>query len=155
MLTASAASKDGSTLWSAHVISDGCQCLCCETPRDPSSTPRLSTTMSSSKMMLLPAKKKRRSPGILLGFFFLSLCFIFCNWHDSGRPHVISSWTDWDAHSLKTYMYYIFHCLIESENLLYGTMNRNFPIIWRDWRAKNQSQVLIDPNPSFMRDCSI
>ena len=29
MLTASAASKDGSTLWSAHVISDGCQCLCC------------------------------------------------------------------------------------------------------------------------------
>ena len=50
MLTASAASKDGSTLWSAHVISDGCQCLCCETPRDPS------TTMSSSKMMLLPAK---------------------------------------------------------------------------------------------------
>ena len=109
MLTASAASKDGSTLWSAHVISDGCQCLCCETPRDPSSTPRLSTTMSSSKMMLLPAKKKRRSPGILLGFFFLSLCFIFCNWHDSGRPHVISSWTDWDAHLLKTY--YIFHFL--------------------------------------------
>ena len=36
MLTASAASKDGSTLWSAHVISDGCQCLCCQTPKDPS-----------------------------------------------------------------------------------------------------------------------
>ena len=100
-------------------------------------------------------KKKRRSPGILLGFFFLPLCFIFCNWHDSGRPHVISSWTDWDAHSLKTYMYYIFHCLIVSENLLYGTMNRNFPIIWRDWRAKNQSQLLIDLNPSFMRDWAL
>ena len=33
------------------------------------------------------------------------------------------------------------HCIIESENLVYGTMNRNFPIIWRDWRAKNQSQL--------------
>ena len=33
-------------------------------------------------------------------------------------------------------------CLLVSENLVYGTMNKNFPIIWRDWRAKNQSQLL-------------
>ena len=33
-------------------------------------------------------------------------------------------------------------CLLVSENLVYDTMNKNFPIIWRDWRAKNQSQLL-------------
>ena len=58
-----------------------------------------------------------------------------------------------------TYFLYILiritHCLIVSENLVYGTMNRNFPIIWRDWRAKNQSHLLIDLNPSFMRDWAL
>ena len=29
--------------------------------------------------------------------------------------------------------------------IIHVTMNRNFPIIWRNWRAKNQSQLLIDP----------
>ena len=119
MLTASAASKDGSTLWSAHVISDGCQCLCCETPRDPSSTPRLSTTYNvvlKNDVASSKKKKKKKKPRHFTGIlFFSSLCFIFCNWHDSGRPHVISSWTDWDAHSLKTY--YIFHFL--GSNLFY------------------------------------
>ena len=78
MLTASAASKDGSTLWSAHVISDGCQCLCCETPRDPS-------TMSSSKMMLLRAKTR-----IFFRSFFFATARVTAL---LGLAHVISSWT--------------------------------------------------------------
>ena len=43
--------------------------------------------------------------------------------------------------------------LIVSENLVNnGTMNWNFPIIWRDWRAraKNQSLPLIDPKQSLV-----
>ena len=30
------------------------------------------------------------------------------------------------------------HYIIERENLLYGTMRRKNPIIWRKWRNKNQ-----------------
>ena len=30
------------------------------------------------------------------------------------------------------------HYIIERENLLYGTMRRENPIIWRKWRNKNQ-----------------
>ena len=33
----------------------------------------------------------------------------------------------------------IHHCLIVSKNLVCGTTNRNFPIIWRNWRAKTNT----------------
>ena len=41
----------------------------------------------------------------------------------------------------------IWHCIIESGNLLYGTTRRKYPIIWRKWRNKNQFLQKLTPIP--------
>ena len=35
---------------------------------------------------------------------------------------------------ISNFLHNISHCVIESENLVYGTMNRNFLIIWRNFQ---------------------